>query len=153
MELKDNKPAALDRDQVRAIEWDCSQTVIRMGYLLDTGDFEGFASYFTADGFWLKRGRPLKGRKAIAEDCASRSPTLKIRHVFTNFIVDVLDESHAHCTCYMSGRRADPGQEADGVLPAMDFALWVYHDELVCEAGVWRVAKRNQERVFENDLV
>ncbi|MEM9533238.1 MAG: nuclear transport factor 2 family protein [Pseudomonadota bacterium] len=153
MDLADKATPVSDRDQIRAIEWDCSQTVIRMGYLLDTGDFDGFARYFTEDGYWLKRGEPLQGREAIARNCASRSPTLKIRHVFTNFIVDVVDDRHATCVCYMSGRRADPGEASDGALPAHDIALWVYHDEMVREGDVWLVAKRIQERVFENDLV
>lgn len=141
----------MDVQKKREIEWDCQQVIIKMGYAQDIGDFQGFVSHFTEDGVWSRMGEDLQGHEAILEVLAKRSPTLRIRHVFTNFIFTIHDETSVHCQSYMHGRRADPGEGVEGPVPVQDQALWIYQDDMVLKEGSWKVAKRWADRIFEDE--
>ena len=136
----------------REIEWDCQQVIIRMSYAQDIGDFQGYVSYFTSDGNWLRQGVELQGHEAILDALSKRSPTLRIRHVFTNFIVTIHDEKNVQCMSYMHGRRADPGEGIEGPVPVQEQVLWVYHDDMVLTEDGWKVSKRRAEKIYEDEL-
>lgn len=132
------------------IEWSCQKLVERMGRDLDEGRIEAFANGFTQDGEWTRRGETLSGRAMIMSETLKRSPTLRLRHVFTNFIVDIHDANTVHCTCYMNGFRNDPGEGATDPVFMKGRALWLYHDDMVRTEEGWRVKKRWSERLFED---
>ena len=142
----------VDEDERRRIERECREIMVRMGHHLDSGRFEEFVDYFTADAEWRRRGKQLKGREAILAQLHKRSPTLILRHVFTNFVVDVHDMDHAHCQAYMLGFRYDSGEVASTPPPFRDAnrALWIYHDDLVRTEAGWKVSRRSAERIFED---
>ncbi|MDE0003407.1 MAG: nuclear transport factor 2 family protein [Rhodospirillaceae bacterium] len=150
-----NVPRAMpeaEEDERRRIERECREIMVRMGYCLDSGKFEEFVDYFTADAVWRRRGTELKGREAILAQVLRRSPTLILRHVFTNFMVDVHDRDHAHCQAYMLGFRYDSGEKSATPPPFRDAnrALWIYHDDLVRTEAGWKVARRSAERILED---
>ena len=150
-----NAPLAMpgvEEDERCRIERECREIMVRMGHYLDSGKFEEFADHFTADAEWHRRGTALKGREAILAQVRKRSPTLVLRHVFTNFIVDVRDRDHAHCQAYMLGFRYDSGEKTTRPPPFRDAnrALWVYHDDLVRTDVGWKVARRSAERILED---
>ena len=142
----------VDEDERRRIERECREIMVRMGHHLDSGRFEEFVDYFTADAEWHRRGKALKGREAILAQLHKRSPTLILRHVFTNFVVNVHDMDHAHCQAYMLGFRYDSGEVSSTPPPFRDAnrALWVYHDDLVRTEAGWKVSRRSAERIFED---
>ncbi|MYJ96692.1 MAG: nuclear transport factor 2 family protein [Proteobacteria bacterium] len=150
-----NVPRAMpevDEDERRRTERECREIMVRMGHCLDSGKFEEFVGYFTADAVWRRRGTELKGREAILAQVRRRSPTLILRHVFTNFMVDVHDRDHAHCQAYMLGFRYDSGEKSATPPPFRDAnrALWIYHDDLVRTDAGWMVARRSAERILED---
>ena len=150
-----NVPRAVspvDEDERRRIERECREIMVRMGHHLDSGRFEEFVDYFTADAEWRRRGKQLKGREAILAQLHKRSPTLILRHVFTNFVVNVHDMDHAHCQAYMLGFRYDSGEVSSTPPPFRDAnrALWIYHDDLVRTEAGWKVSRRSAERIFED---
>lgn len=150
-----NVPPAIrpvDEDERRRIERECREIMVRMGHYLDSGRFEEFVDYFTDDAEWHRRGRELKGRESILAQIRRRSPTLIIRHVLTNFVVDVHDRDHAHCQAYMLGFRYDNGQKSAAPPPFRDAnrALWIYHDDMVRTDAGWKVARRSAERILED---
>ena len=142
----------VNQDERRRIERECREIMVRMGYHLDSGRFEEFVDYFTADAEWHRRGKQLKGREAILAQLHKRSPTLILRHVFTNFVVNVHDMDHAHCQAYMLGFRYDSGEVSSTPPPFRDAnrALWIYHDDLVRTEAGWKVSRRSAERIFED---
>ena len=142
----------VDEDERRRIERECREIMVRMGHHLDSGRFEEFVDYFTADAEWRRRGKRLKGREAILGQLHKRSPTLILRHVFTNFVVNVHDMDHAHCQAYMLGFRYDSGEVSSTPPPFRDAnrALWIYHDDLVRTEAGWKVSRRSAERIFED---
>ena len=142
----------VDEDERRRIERECREIMVRMGHHLDSGRFEEFVDYFTADAEWHRRGKQLKGREAILAQLHKRSPTLILRHVFTNFVVNVHDMDHAHCQAYMLGFRYDSGEVSSTPPPFRDAnrALWIYHDDLVRTEAGWKVSRRSAERIFED---
>ena len=144
--------SGVDEDERRRIERECRETIVRMGHHLDSGRFERFADYLTADAEWRRRGQPLNGREAILAQLRKRSATLILRHVLTNFVVDVQDRNHAHCQAYMLGFRYDSGEKAAIPPPFRDAnrALWIYRDDLVRTDDGWKVARRSAERILED---
>ena len=150
-----NVPRAVrpvDNEEVRRIERECREIMVRTGHCLDSGRFEEFVGYFTIDAEWRRCGKALKGREAILAQIRKRSPTLILRHVFTNFIVDVRDRDHAHCQAYMLGFRYDSGEKSATPPPFRDAnrALWIYHDDLVRTEAGWKIARRRAERILED---
>ena len=57
----------MDREQERAIEWDCTKVLNQFYVLADQGDFEKAANLFTENSVWNLNGNELHGRAAIEE--------------------------------------------------------------------------------------
>ena len=55
----------MDRDQERAIEWDCTQIVNKFYNSLDARRYDDLVNCFTEDGVWKRQGNELQGRAAI----------------------------------------------------------------------------------------
>lgn len=138
-------------DDIHKIEWAVSRVITKMTRHLDLRELEKFASYFTEDGIWIRRGRNSEGRRAIIEDTEKvRSDTLVIRHVLTNFNVTIHAPDHVSCITYMSGYRTDPGEGFEGpFVPFTSRAVWEYHDELRLTDDGWRVSQRIAKPVFQ----
>ena len=49
----------MDRAEQRAIEWDCTQLLIRFYNLLDAKRYEELAALFAEDGVWVRLGEEL----------------------------------------------------------------------------------------------
>lgn len=141
----------MSEQELQQIEWAIQRVIIKMTRHLDLRELNEFASYFTVDGEWLRRGRTSVGRDAIIKDTdAVRTESLVIRHVLTNFNISLHDETHASCITYMTGYRTDPGPDFDGpFVPFTNQALWEYHDELELTEEGWRVSRRIAKPVFQ----
>ena len=98
----------MDRNDQRAIEWDCTQLLIRFYSLLDEKNYEALADLFADDGVWVRLGRELVGGPAILAAMSERDDWLTA-HLVSNIRIDIID--------------------ADTVLRLAAFALTTAHRE------------------------
>lgn len=90
------------REQERMIEWDCIAALTRFYDLFDRWNYAGMAALYTPDGRWHRAGKELVGREAIVTELELRPKTQKVRHMLSNFLVDVVDEKHACLRSYLT---------------------------------------------------
>lgn len=140
----------MTEEERRQASWEIQDVVTRMVRHLDLGEYEAFASFFTEDASWTRRGRTSNSRQEIIDSTkATRSKTLLIRHVLTNFVIDFEDANNASMTCYMTGARTDTGEAPKYPSPFTDQALWEYHDKLLKTKEGWRVKSRKTKPIFQ----
>jgi len=136
--------------QCQSHEWACSRVLLCFYERFDRWDYEGMAALFTPDGAWHRAGKLLQGRAAIVAELQKRSTTQKIRHVVTNLLVDVHDETHAEARCYLTVYRQDSGTATSA--PAMirsPSLVLVVTASLVGGVAGWRIARQTMQREFE----
>jgi ketosteroid isomerase-like protein len=115
----------MNRDEERAIEWDCQKTMRQYYDYVDHRDFDSAANLFTEDIDWLSHGVRLQGRKELREGLQAALGEGTIRHVLSNTVVNVIDEDSAELVdCYAALRRTPEG---------------------------WRIAKRRAPIIFRRN--
>jgi hypothetical protein len=126
-------------DERRAIEQDCARLVALYANLNDAARWEDVAALYVEDGRMARPTAPddwIVGRDAILTAFRSR-PARTTRHVCSNIVIDVLDESHA------SGESAMLLFTGDGAPKVGSF-----HDRFVRVQGEWRFAERRGSLTF-----
>lgn len=130
----------LERGQIEA---ECSKLALLYGVYADKFDDVGLASLFSEDGVYLRPGPsdpPLIGREAIHAMFRERKPNL-VQHLVSNVLIDVIDESHARGTSYLTVLYTNGGVEP----PQGSDALFVGEcaDHYVKTNEGWKIAKRS----------
>ena len=103
----------MNREQERAIEWDCQKVWCQYYHYVDHHEFDKAIELFSEDVTWKSMGLDVKGRPAVMETLHNGLGNDTIRHVVSNTVVNVIDEDHAELfeyhTIYYSreGRRED----------------------------------------------
>jgi SnoaL-like protein len=140
----------MTREQVRAIEWDCAQILIRFFNEFDAWRYRAMVQLFAPDGVWHRQGRALKGADAILAVLEQRSTTQIVRHVVTNVQVTVLDANTARSLLYVTAYQHDTGEPAPAppVIRSPSLLLEV-PGELVRTEDGWRISSLTMTRVFE----
>ena len=105
----------VDAASARAISWDCEQTVLRLFGAMDALDYEHVADAFVADGVWHRAGKALRGHDAIVAAMNERPTGRLVRHVITNVVIDVLDETRATGRCYVTAYAGPAGSEPPAI--------------------------------------
>ncbi len=126
-------------DERRAIEQDCARLVALYANLNDAARWEDVAALYAEDGRMARPTAPddwIVGRDAILTAFRSR-PARTTRHVCSNVVIDVLDESHA------SGESAMLLFTGEGAPKVGSF-----HDRFVRVQGEWRFAERRGSLTF-----
>ena len=135
------------------------QLLMRYAAALNTGDADTYVSLFTPDAtFELRRAigeppflGPFKGREALrkqwfpegarAVDASGRRPFGPMRHVTTNYEIDVRGETATVRAFFIevvsNGPNIPPGSK-----PPTIHAMGRYEDELVKQDGQWLFARR-----------
>ena len=134
----------MDRDQERAIEWDCCQVHNRMYILGDANDHQGYANLFTEDGVSVYEGQALNGRAGILQSrIASYEPRFT-RSFVANCTVTVIDEENAEAVFYVQQFYNDRDEIKDGTIPALQPYTLVRHDnKMVLTDEGWKIKHRN----------
>ena len=144
----------MDRNQERAIEWECQRILLQNLRHVDQREYELAANLYTPDAIWSVDGLTLNGRDAILEALYPALSKGTIRHVFSNTLVNVIDEDHAECRSYHSIYYTADGriEDHEGPLPfdgphrVGDQAV-----NMVQTDEGWRIASLHSATVFRRN--
>jgi 3-phenylpropionate/cinnamic acid dioxygenase small subunit len=143
--------AGLDCATRLGIEHACQRLSIAYANLADSRRYDDFAELF-AEGAVLDTGVPLHSKAEIRRAMSKRPDRLRSRHVMTNILIDVIDETHASGVSYLTlFRHIGDGSTADlpvnSTLPA---GVGHYEDDFVLTEQGWKIARRVLHLAFRN---
>ena len=133
-----------------SIEAACIRLQQRYGTLADRQD-PRFRELFAADAvITLPEYPPFSGLDAIMEGQSQwRESGILMRHVCTNFMVEVLSESTATGICYLMVFYGGPHDAAKGeAVPTVPISLGEFHDRFVKVGETWLFQSRTLKRIF-----
>jgi len=136
-------------------EWDrieaaCMRLQRRYGTLADRQD-PAFRELFTADAvIELPEYPPFSGIDAImAAQAQWKASGVVMRHVSTNFTIDIVDAENAKGLCYlMVFHHAPLSSPSTSPQPSLPVSLGEFHDTFVKSEGRWLFKRRKLIRVF-----
>ena len=134
----------MNRDQERAIEWDCTKVLTEFYIYIDAGRYEEAVKMYTEDGYWTAGDLETHGRDAICESMRKGMPSKHIQHMVQNIVVNVVDEDHADAVLYATVYR----QEKTDMLPTTlsSFSPWFtgrQDNKMVRTSDGWKMAHKN----------
>jgi hypothetical protein len=140
----------MTEEQQTAIEAACIRLQQRYGTLADRQDPK-FRELFADDAaITLPEYPTFSGLDAIMTGQAEwRKTGILMRHVCTNFTIDVKDAAHAEGLCYLmvfyGGVQASDATE---VVPTTPISLGEFQDRFVNQDGRWLFQSRTLRRIF-----
>jgi uncharacterized protein (TIGR02246 family) len=141
----------MDRDQARAIEWDCAQVVQKFYHCLDHKKYDEMADLFAEDGTWVRLGKPLQGRENIRKAMRERESWLTA-HLVSNLHVTVIDADHAETMQYITLYRHEGVDTGGGKVAAqpvvLPLAVLRHRDRLVRERGTWKIHNKSSQQIM-----
>ncbi len=135
-----------------AIEAACRRLSLEFARRNDAGEYEVLAGLFAEDGVLCRPLAPdavLNGRAEILADMRRKPGDVITRHICTNILVDVIDDSRAkgstYYTVYLQSGVSDASQvfTFDGTVYVGD-----YLDRYVRTRRGWRIAERRGRNRF-----
>jgi hypothetical protein len=128
--------------------------VISLVHHSDHGEDEDAVDLFTADGTWVRGGKPFTGRDQLLQSFAARSKSVVTRHFTSNIRIVVTDDNNAGGVTYFMAVNHDAGTD-DPELPLpvnLPFSIGEYHDKFVRTQAGWRISHRMITRVFQRGV-
>ena len=127
-----------------AIERECERLITRYCHNVDHGHAAKVAELFTEDGVWRNAATTMSGRDAIRQGFQRRQDNKgrASRHVCSNALIDVIGDTEANGTVYLSLYYFDG--EPDRARSPTDCLqkLGEYRDHFVKTADGWRFNHR-----------
>lgn len=113
---------------------------------LDEGRFDDVAASFAECGEWHRQDKTLVGPAEVKAAFDGRSPTLRVRHVVSNLIIDQQQDGarfNLYITLYS-------GQGETGSVPAITGPSMVLESggKLVRKGESWKVQSKKTNRLF-----
>ena len=144
----------MDRDEERAIEWECQRVLTQFCLYSDTRQYDKLVNLFTPDGVWHRLGEALAGHEMLRTAMEARPVEALSRHVVTNVLVTVIDADHADVISYKSIYRHEEGEMLAKPVP-LNGPKWVsvYTDEMVRTDDGWRIKRKEGTTLFEREPV
>lgn len=132
-------------------EHQCRNLIAALVLAQDHGDATAAAGLFTADGVWVRSGKPHAGREAIRASFDGREPGTVMRHVVSNQLVTVSSPTEATATSYylVYVQKHDGGEAPKVGRLEEPVALGEWHDSFVLTAEGWRFSRREGRRVLD----
>lgn len=140
----------MERDQERAIEWDCTQLLYEFYACLDEKRYDDLGNLFVEDGAWVRLGKELVGPAAIKAAMAERDDWLTA-HLVTNARILVRDADHADTIQYITLYRqegVDPSAGPSPVVPPL--GILRHKDQLVRSGGKWKFKRKTSRAMMVN---
>jgi hypothetical protein len=136
----------------REIEEECRRLMVAFANELDVFDYDAVLAMCVAECVFIRDGEVYEGLGGIRELLESRRRDRVTRHVTSNMLVEVIDESHARgrSYCQVFGHLGD----LPGGLPApleVPDSLVEFDDEFVATKEGWRFARRRLTHIFRKD--
>ncbi|MDA1044701.1 MAG: nuclear transport factor 2 family protein [Verrucomicrobia bacterium] len=144
----------MNRDEEIAIEWDCQKVLRQYYHYVDQKEYEKAAELFTPDVEWSSMSVVLKGRDDIIKGLHGSLGGGTIRHVFTNTVVEVIDENHAVSRSYNTNyyTRGVRIEDRDEPIPFSGPHRVSDNDaELVRTDDGWKISRRRMGHVFRHN--
>jgi hypothetical protein len=145
----------MDRDQERAIEWDCEKAVRQYYHHVDLREFDEAAALFTSDVLWEVLGVRLTGRDTLLKGLHGALADGTIRHIVTNTLVNVVDENTADVRFYLSiyYTQGVKVEDNDGPLPFDGpHRIMDQGDTMIRTEQGWRTSYRWGKPIFRRDI-
>ena len=121
----------------------------------DRCDIEGFVALFAPDAsITVPEHPPFTGHDAIrAAMQALADSGVTNRHIATNCVIDVQDETNASGLCYLTVYASTAAADADGFRPLeLPTTVGEYQDRFEATTNGWRFKSRTLTRVFRRSL-
>ena len=140
----------MEQAQERAIQWECKHLLASYYNHVDHGEFEEGSQVFAPDVEWRWREWSVSGRENMLKDLKSALSTVQIRHLITNTVVKVIDETHAESLSYVTIYTHKGNLAEDGAAPhdGPDY-INELHDKLIRLDDGWHIAQRHIKTAFE----
>lgn len=140
----------MERSLARAIEWDCTQHILKFYRYLDEKRYQELAELFADDGSWTRLNVELVGKGNILEAMRERDDWLTA-HLVTNVCVDIIDDVHANTTQYITLYRHEGWEESKGPAPVvLPLGVLRHRDQLVCINGEWKFQRKTSRAIMVN---
>lgn len=130
-----------DKKRLR-IEAEVAKLPLLFAHYADNGDHEALADLFTEDcqlARPFQPDHPYHGREAVQAIFRDRKPIL-VRHIVTNVLVEVISDSEARGTNYLTMLSSHEGTEPPQ--PAGAIYVGGFDDHYVKTEGQWRFMSR-----------
>ena len=143
----------MDSQQKQSIELTCSKLVNLYYQHNDQGDFKAASELFAEDGAFARPTDPENftvGRANILAAYESRPRDRIARHIISNIIIDVVDDTHARGTCYATLFMApiDAEKAAFGVKANDSQLMGEFDMEFVLTDDGWKFSRSTGRIVF-----
>ena len=134
----------MDRNEARAIEWDCAQSTARFYNHVDAGRFREAAEMFLPDGTWHRMEGAATGPDQVVEELEARDPNRVSMHLINNLTVRVIDVITAEVTANITACHAKPaakGPATDAAVGGVMRTIEVWKKS----AGGWKMADKKTQ--------
>jgi len=131
-----------------SIERACERLVTLFHIYADRFDHDALLGLYADDAVvdHIYVGK-IEGREAIKSYLARKETTSITRHITTNIVIDVIDESHAKGKSYWTFYASAPGSTPPVLLKG-PMAVGDYDDEFVRTKDGWRFSYRRSSGIF-----
>jgi hypothetical protein len=123
-------------------ERECAKLPLLFAKYADNGDHSALADLFTEDCEFARPFQPefpFFGRERVQAIFRDRPPIL-VRHIVTNVLVEVVNETTARGTNYLTMLSSHKSTEMPQ--PAGGIYVGGFEDEYVTVRGIWKFARR-----------
>lgn len=140
-------------EQSLAIEQACAALLNRFSVLNDAGRHEEMVQLFTEDARFARPTAPddyILGRDNILASFQARPKDRASRHLFTNIVIDVVDESTAKGQCYATlytGSPDNPAEKLGLQANTSQFIGDLFAEFRLTEAG-WKISAQTGNIIF-----
>ncbi len=139
----------MDEDRKQAIEWQCAKLLTHYYNLIDRQEFDAAVALFTPDIVWSMDGEDFRGRDGNLSALHGLLDDMLIRHVISNIVVTVIDETHAEAVTYLVIYCHPKTALAEGKLQSVEANRFSeVANELVRTDEGWRIARREIKTVM-----
>ena len=129
----------MDTTHRGALEREVERLIVGFFYHLDERRYDELSELISVDGVWHRQGEALRGPAMVRAALLMRLAGTVTRHVVSNLLVDLSDETNPAASFYMTVFRHDAEKPAEGpVAMELPYAVASCRAALARTARGWR---------------